>query len=265
MTVTEAYDFIDLLLDKADQPYFTTVEKDKFLNLAISDFINMHYQKMTADEDSRRALAGFIVENKFTLNVNDMLVATTAYNNSYPAFSEIYDGTAADTSTGYFLEGNQYVLPQQHLYVLHMASTTYNRDEVINPSNGLIHIKIAATNIAHSYVKISDETSVKNKSVRDFNEDKNTDDPFNKSREGNNKSWYYKENRILFSDDKDIFSLNMKILILPTINQVFDFDDYTNILSSSNKALAEHYQKQIVEIAVNKMTQVDVGLMTSPA
>ena len=60
MTLNEAYELIDLLLDKADQPYFTVVEKDKFLNLAISDFINMHYQKMTADEDSRRALSGCI-------------------------------------------------------------------------------------------------------------------------------------------------------------------------------------------------------------
>ena len=61
---------------------------------------------------------------------------------------------------------------------------------------------------AHSYVKISDETSVKNKSVRDFNEDKNTDDPFNKSREGNNKSWYYKESlidKVLGNHNADLF------------------------------------------------------------
>ena len=35
MTLPEAYDLIDLLLDKADQPYFTTEEKHKFLGIAI--------------------------------------------------------------------------------------------------------------------------------------------------------------------------------------------------------------------------------------
>ena len=50
MTFGQAHAEMDILLDKADQPYFTTQEKDKFLNLAISDFINFHYQKMTADE-----------------------------------------------------------------------------------------------------------------------------------------------------------------------------------------------------------------------
>ena len=67
MILTEAYDYMDLLLDKADQPYFITEEKNKFLNIAISDFINFHYQKMTIDEDSRRALAGCIDFQDFEL------------------------------------------------------------------------------------------------------------------------------------------------------------------------------------------------------
>ena len=67
MTFAEAHEHMDLLLDKADQPYFITEEKNKFLNIAISDFINFHYQKMTADEDSRRALAGCVDYNNFYL------------------------------------------------------------------------------------------------------------------------------------------------------------------------------------------------------
>jgi len=35
MTFQEAHDLMDLLLDKADQAYFTTAEKDKFLSMAI--------------------------------------------------------------------------------------------------------------------------------------------------------------------------------------------------------------------------------------
>lgn len=38
MTFQEAHDLIDLLLDKADQAYFTTTEKDKFLTMAIMEW-----------------------------------------------------------------------------------------------------------------------------------------------------------------------------------------------------------------------------------
>ena len=34
MTQQEAFDYMDLLLDKADQPYFLDTEKEKFLLLA---------------------------------------------------------------------------------------------------------------------------------------------------------------------------------------------------------------------------------------
>ncbi len=45
MTFQEAHDLIDLLLDKADQAYFTTVEKDKFLTMAIMEW----YEKVVSD------------------------------------------------------------------------------------------------------------------------------------------------------------------------------------------------------------------------
>ena len=45
MTFSEAHDLIDLLLDKADQAYFTTAEKDKFLTMAIMEW----YEKVVSD------------------------------------------------------------------------------------------------------------------------------------------------------------------------------------------------------------------------
>jgi hypothetical protein len=45
MTFQEAHDLIDLLLDKADQAYFTTTEKDKFLTMAIMEW----YEKVVSD------------------------------------------------------------------------------------------------------------------------------------------------------------------------------------------------------------------------
>ena len=59
MTRSQAYDLIDQLLDKADQPYFTNSEKDAFINQAIHEFINNHYAKYDIDQVSRDALAMF--------------------------------------------------------------------------------------------------------------------------------------------------------------------------------------------------------------
>ena len=96
MILTEAYDYMDLLLDKADQPYFITEEKNKFLNIAISDFINFHYQKMTADEDSRRALAGCIDWNSFKLTPAEIVSGNFIYDNSYPSLQEKYTDLGVD-------------------------------------------------------------------------------------------------------------------------------------------------------------------------
>ena len=60
MTLQEAYDLIDLLLDKADQPYFTNEEKNEFLNQAIMSFINNHYTTFDQEQVSRDALMYFV-------------------------------------------------------------------------------------------------------------------------------------------------------------------------------------------------------------
>ena len=53
MTFGQAHDLMDLLLDKADQPYFTTQEKDKFLNIAYFNWFNSAIEKY--DKDPRIA------------------------------------------------------------------------------------------------------------------------------------------------------------------------------------------------------------------
>ena len=60
MNLQEAYDMIDLLLDKADQPYFTDDEKNKFLDQAIMAFINHHYEFYDQEQISRDALMFFL-------------------------------------------------------------------------------------------------------------------------------------------------------------------------------------------------------------
>ena len=51
MTLAEAYDYLDLLLDKANQPYFSDDEKDVFIDLSITEFLNSRYALMRANQD----------------------------------------------------------------------------------------------------------------------------------------------------------------------------------------------------------------------
>jgi len=60
MTLTEARDLLDILIDKANNPYFTTNEKDEFLELALTEFINKYYSVSDINEQARAALKGFV-------------------------------------------------------------------------------------------------------------------------------------------------------------------------------------------------------------
>ena len=125
MTLEEAFVLMDLLLDKADQPYFTNNEKSEFLRLSISDFINMHYQKMTVDEDSRRALSGCIDYISFKLEDSE-IIAGEIFDDKYPAGWSIVHGD----KLGHWQNENQYVSPRRHLYTLSIAVNYFNKDEM---------------------------------------------------------------------------------------------------------------------------------------
>jgi len=254
MTLSEAYELMDLLLDKSDQPYFTTDEKNKFLDLAITDFVNFHYQKMTADEDSRRAMSPLIDWTAFRLSETEIVSGSFIYNSRFPALSVKYDlGTSTDLK-GYFTFGTQYVLPKQHLYMIAMSVRYYNIDDIINPNDGT-----ALAGVDETDVIFTPSVSIKNKSTRDYYEDTYSGDPFNKV-DDKSPSWTYLENRILIQPSEHIADITMQTLMLPTIDQAFSSSSATVKLT-----FAEHHQKQIVELAVSKMTKVDVGLMTPPS
>jgi hypothetical protein len=51
MNINTAYDYIDLMIDKANQPYFINTEKDIFINLSISEFMNSRYAVMGINQD----------------------------------------------------------------------------------------------------------------------------------------------------------------------------------------------------------------------
>ena len=60
MTLAQARDLLDILVDKANNPYFTNNEKDEFLQLAITDFIEKDYTAYDINEQSRSALKGLV-------------------------------------------------------------------------------------------------------------------------------------------------------------------------------------------------------------
>ncbi|MHA2053558.1 MAG: hypothetical protein ACW99F_08175 [Candidatus Hodarchaeales archaeon] len=56
MTLQEWHDTADLLIDKANAPYFNTEEKDRFFNLAHIEFVETRYAEFEFNEKRRKEL-----------------------------------------------------------------------------------------------------------------------------------------------------------------------------------------------------------------
>ncbi|MBR9682118.1 MAG: hypothetical protein GOV02_00405, partial [Candidatus Aenigmarchaeota archaeon] len=50
MTNLELHDLVDILLDKYQAPWFDATEKDRFLNLALMEYVKENYSKFELDE-----------------------------------------------------------------------------------------------------------------------------------------------------------------------------------------------------------------------
>ena len=275
---------MDLLLDKADQPYFTTSEKNKFLDLAISEFINFHYQKMGADEESKRAISPLISFSRFDFTASDLINGAIPYtiNGQFPTLTAKYTpfgvvdifGAIIPNSThtpgnetdykGHWKYGNQYVVPKRQLYVLSVNRRSYNQENTFDPLTGF-----QLTNFVTD-VEITDYVPVKNKSIKDFYEDQYSEDPFNKTDEKANYSWAHIGNRMVFSNNSTLCDVHIEAIVIPPVERIFgsvgDGQDTWDATSApKDKVFTDHYQRQVVEIAVERMTRVDVGLMTPPS
>lgn len=261
MNLTEAHDYMDMLLDKAEQPYFTTIEKNRYLDLAISEFVNSNYRKMGADEDSRRAIANCIDWNKYELTADDIESETYIYEgdstgeNDYPGLSKKYtnagvitqagaviSGSAfagtgqAYTHVGFFKYGNQYVLPKNHLFTIAIQVDYYNRKEVMDLDTGEMHPGKDADDI------VMERVTPKSVSTAEYYEKHNTLDPFQSANTSDkagtpwadsfgqtdyqqkNKRiayWTYVEGRINISHASQIMRFYIESVILPTVEQAF--------------------------------------------
>ena len=278
MDLNEAYNYMDLLLDKADQPYFTINEKNRFLDLAISDFINSHYQRMGADEDSRKALSPIIDYANYNLTAAEIISGSYIHNNNYPGLSEKYTAAAhllrsnemhdvgTQKDVGYFIYGNQFLMPERHLYTITCQVSTYNYDQIIDPSTGLPY-----SGVTEDDVIISDRINVDLQATADYHDQAESQDPFNGFKYRKSEAStpeiraHYVENRIVFTNPMYIRQLVMHVILLPTFTNIFYYKGEGVSNLPKRPTLSEHHQRQIIELAVSKMTQVDVGLMTGPS
>ena len=65
MTILEMHNLCDLLLDKADAPWFNPTEKDTFINLAQMEFVKTRYSEFEVNEKRREDLVTLV--RKITL------------------------------------------------------------------------------------------------------------------------------------------------------------------------------------------------------
>jgi|11BtaG_2_1085332.scaffolds.fasta_scaffold00230_10 hypothetical protein len=82
MRITDALATMDLLLDKAEQPYYSSEEKIEFLKEALHSFINKHYSEYDKSQVSRDALQAFVKTDTNAQLPNDYLHLISVLNNS---------------------------------------------------------------------------------------------------------------------------------------------------------------------------------------
>jgi len=56
MNIAAAYEYVDLMIDKANQPYFLNTEKDIFINLSITEFLNKRYELMGVNQEYKEMI-----------------------------------------------------------------------------------------------------------------------------------------------------------------------------------------------------------------
>tara|TARA_R110000824_G_scaffold43333_3_gene126954 strand:- start:7402 stop:8103 length:702 start_codon:yes stop_codon:yes gene_type:complete len=213
MTLADAYDYLDLLLDKADQPYFISSEKDTFLELALTEWINQKLPTIEINESSRIALAP-LTDWQGTFSLTDAEIALG------DTLADKYDSTTGTDRKGYFLYGGHYVLPSRHLYTLSMKVRYKGSDELV---------------------------TLKSVGARDTYSSQVNKDPFNKHNK-EHPTYSNLENRLVPYGPSDIILMTIMSITTPALVDLFD-----DASSGINYVWIEHHQKELIQIAARKM------------
>jgi len=198
VTINQAYDLIDQLLDKSDQPYFTENEKDDFIRQAIHEFINNHYSKYDIDQVSRDALALFTEYVQIDSDDND------------------WENYAVD-------------MPDEYVH--------------------LVHLRINYASVSQT---VSNFTSAKIIGAKDFWDLENSKDPYNRPDKSNPICYIRQpgpEHPVRAYFRPTTTTGAVQALVLKSRSHDECFDD-----SNAGDGLKEVYQREVIEIAVRKMT-----------
>ena len=199
MNLQEAHDLMDLLLDKADQPYFTEDEKNMFLDQAIASFINNHYQLYEQEQVSRDALASFL-------------------------HYEAMNNTDTDWVAGVI------PLPSDYVHIIQVS-------------------------LAYNTTNFSEGKQAKIIGLKDFYERTYSSDPFNKATEEHPTAYV-----------RDAQSYVGYFPQIPAINNTATnpgkwrfnclvFKGYEHCFATNqDDSLKEIYQREVIDIAIRKMT-----------
>jgi len=203
MNLQEAHDLMDLLLDKADQPYFTEDEKNMFLDQAIASFINNHYQLYEQEQVSRDALASFL-------------------------HYEAMNNTDTDWVAGVI------PLPSDYVHIIQVS-------------------------LAYNTTNFSEGKQAKIIGLKDFYERTYSSDPFNKATEEHPIAYVRKEGN----------GTKLYVGYFPTIPAINNtatnpgkwrynclvFKGYEHCFATDqDDSLKEIYQREVIDIAIRKMT-----------
>jgi len=72
MTIAEMHTLADLLIDKADAPWFSPSEKDRFINLAINEYTKNKYAQFEVREKVREDLLT-LVSDAYIVNASNVI------------------------------------------------------------------------------------------------------------------------------------------------------------------------------------------------
>ena len=152
MTLLEAHDYLDLLIDKFDSAYFTTTEKNVFLELAITEFINTNYSGFGINERTRSTLKGLL--NSDTLGGVTSTTAIAGYievteDNIYTLHVDVaYNGqppvTAKAVKVREYFDNrtDPFHQPSENTPTWSYASTSGDSYIVLNPVNNITYINV---------------------------------------------------------------------------------------------------------------------------
>ncbi len=127
MNLDAAHDLMDLLLDKAEQPYFTDNEKNQFLDHAIMSFINFHYSFYDQEQVSRDALSYFFHDSDPSFGAQNAPLGTRNLPERYVHLIQFEVGTSANNLRSAKILGSKDYLD------LRLSSDPFNRPTEDNP------------------------------------------------------------------------------------------------------------------------------------